>query len=31
MMMTIEVLRNMLYTGSAMLAGLGCVVLDEMH
>src|SRR5579875_3210150 len=29
--MTTEVLRNMLYTGSATLAGLGYVVLDEVH
>jgi ATP-dependent RNA helicase HelY len=29
--MTTEVLRNMLYTGSAALAGLGYVVLDEVH
>src|SRR5580658_916744 len=29
--MTTEVLRNMLYTGSTTLAGLGYVVLDEVH
>src|SRR5690349_8821979 len=29
--MTTEVLRNMLYTGSAALSGLGYVVLDEVH
>ncbi len=29
--MTTEVLRNMLYTGSAALVGLGYVVLDEVH
>ena len=29
--MTTEVLRNMLYSGSATLAGLGYVVLDEVH
>ena len=29
--MTTEVLRNMLYTGSPALAGLGYVVLDEVH
>src|SRR6201992_834288 len=29
--MTTEVLRNMLYPGSAALAGLGYVVLDEVH
>src|SRR6516162_4034835 len=29
--MTTEVLRNMLYTGSHSLAGLGYVVLDEVH
>jgi ATP-dependent RNA helicase HelY len=29
--MTTEVLRNMLYGGSATLAGLGYVVLDEVH
>ncbi|HEX6527985.1 MAG TPA: DEAD/DEAH box helicase [Streptosporangiaceae bacterium] len=29
--MTTEVLRNMLYTSSATLAGLGYVVLDEVH
>ena len=29
--MTTEVLRNMLYTGSQALAGLGYVVLDEVH
>jgi ATP-dependent RNA helicase HelY len=29
--MTTEVLRNMLYTGSMTLAGLGYVVLDEVH
>src|SRR5208282_250430 len=29
--MTTEVLRNMLYTGSAALPGLGYVVLDEVH
>ena len=29
--MTTEVLRNMLYAGSATLAGLGHVVLDEVH
>jgi ATP-dependent RNA helicase HelY len=29
--MTTEVLRNMLYTGSPSLAGLGYVVLDEVH
>src|ERR1700685_1273630 len=29
--MTTEVLRNMLYTGSTALAGLGYVVLDEVH
>jgi ATP-dependent RNA helicase HelY len=29
--MTTEVLRNMLYTGSSALAGLGYVVLDEVH
>src|SRR6516162_10032189 len=29
--MTTEVLRNMLYTGSAALTGLGYVVLDEVH
>jgi ATP-dependent RNA helicase HelY len=29
--MTTEVLRNMLYTGSMALAGLGYVVLDEVH
>src|ERR1700683_1188249 len=29
--MTTEVLRNMLYTGSQTLAGLGYVVLDEVH
>ena len=29
--MTTEVLRNMLYTGSEALAGLGYVVLDEVH
>ena len=29
--MTTEVLRNMLYAGSATLAGLGYVVLDEVH
>ena len=29
--MTTEVLRNMLYVGSAALAGLGYVVMDEVH
>src|SRR3984885_12987046 len=29
--MTTEVLRNMLYAGSATLSGLGYVVLDEVH
>src|SRR5205085_7509115 len=29
--MTTEVLRNMLYTGSMALSGLGYVVLDEVH
>ncbi len=29
--MTTEVLRNMLYTGSSALTGLGYVVLDEVH
>ena len=29
--MTTEVLRNMLYTGSSALSGLGYVVLDEVH
>jgi ATP-dependent RNA helicase HelY len=29
--MTTEVLRNMLYAGSAALAGLGYVVMDEVH
>ena len=29
--MTTEVLRNMLYEGSGRLRGLGCVVLDEVH
>ncbi|MBA3338745.1 MAG: DEAD/DEAH box helicase [Geodermatophilaceae bacterium] len=29
--MTTEVLRNMLYTGSAALTGLGFVVMDEVH
>jgi ATP-dependent RNA helicase HelY len=29
--MTTEVLRNMLYTGSVTLSGLGYVVLDEVH
>jgi ATP-dependent RNA helicase HelY len=29
--MTTEVLRNMIYAGSATLAGLGYVVLDEVH
>ncbi|MDQ4039704.1 MAG: DEAD/DEAH box helicase [Actinomycetota bacterium] len=29
--MTTEVLRNMLYTGSGVLAGLGFVVMDEVH
>ncbi len=29
--MTTEVLRNMLYTGSVALSGLGYVVLDEVH
>ena len=29
--MTTEVLRNMLYAGSEALDGLGCVVLDEVH
>src|ERR1700729_2856671 len=29
--MTTEVLRNMLYTGSLALSGLGYVVLDEVH
>jgi ATP-dependent RNA helicase HelY len=29
--MTTEVLRNMLYTGSTTLSGLGYVVLDEVH
>ena len=29
--MTTEVLRNMLYAGSPTLAGLGYVVLDEVH
>ncbi|CAN5604991.1 DEAD/DEAH box helicase [soil metagenome] len=29
--MTTEVLRNMLYAGSPMLAGLGYVVMDEVH
>src|SRR5258708_21546947 len=29
--MTTEVLRNMLYAGSATLRGLGYVVLDEVH
>jgi ATP-dependent RNA helicase HelY len=29
--MTTEVLRNMLYSGSATLAGLGYVVMDEVH
>ncbi len=29
--MTTEVLRNMLYTGSGALAGLGFVVMDEVH
>src|ERR1700685_328582 len=29
--MTTEVLRNMLYTGSTALSGLGYVVLDEVH
>ncbi len=31
MVMTTEVLRNMLYAGSPTLAGLGYVVLDEVH
>ena len=31
MVMTTEVLRNMLYAGSATLGGLGYVVLDEVH
>ena len=31
MVMTTEVLRNMLYAGSATLAGLGYVVMDEVH
>ena len=29
--MTTEVLRNMLYSGSGTLAGLGYVVMDEVH
>ena len=29
--MTTEVLRNMLYAGSPTLAGLGYVVMDEVH
>jgi len=29
--MTTEVLRNMLYAGSPTLKGLGCVVMDEVH
>src|SRR3954467_1162761 len=29
--MTTEVLRNMLYAGSRTLLGLGCVVMDEVH
>jgi ATP-dependent RNA helicase HelY len=29
--MTTEVLRNMLYAGSHTLRGLGCVVMDEVH
>ena len=29
--MTTEVLRNMLYAGSGTLRGLGCVVMDEVH
>ncbi|HET8617059.1 MAG TPA: DEAD/DEAH box helicase [Actinomycetales bacterium] len=29
--MTTEVLRNMLYAGSPTLRGLGCVVMDEVH
>jgi ATP-dependent RNA helicase HelY len=29
--MTTEVLRNMLYAGSSTLRGLGCVVMDEVH
>ena len=29
--MTTEVLRNMLYEGSGRVRGLGCVVLDEVH
>ena len=29
--MTTEVLRNMLYAGSATLGGLGYVVMDEVH
>ncbi|MBO9578309.1 MAG: DEAD/DEAH box helicase, partial [Microbacteriaceae bacterium] len=29
--MTTEVLRNMLYAGSDLLAGLACVVMDEVH
>ncbi len=31
MVMTTEVLRNMLYAGSGTLAGLGYVVMDEVH
>ncbi len=29
--MTTEVLRNMIYAGADRIAGLGCVVLDEVH
>ena len=29
--MTTEVLRNMMYAGSTTLRGLGCVVMDEVH
>ncbi len=31
MVMTTEVLRNMLYAGSSTLTGLGFVVMDEVH
>jgi ATP-dependent RNA helicase HelY len=31
LVMTTEVLRNMLYAGSNTLANLGCVVMDEVH
>ena len=31
LMMTTEVLRNMLYAGSNTLTNLGCVVMDEVH